>query len=428
MTRKMKDSGVEWIGEIPENWNVKILKRAFSNRAGGAWGEEAKGNENDRICIRIADFDYSKLKLKTDIEFTKRNYTEDIITKLELKQGDILVEKSGGGETTPVGRTILYNLPIKALYANFMDRLRVYKDNFPKFIEYVLVAFYQQGITKQYIKQTTGIQNLDLTSMLSDEWIVLPKLEEQEKIANYLDNKCNKIDKTIEKEKAVIEKLKEYKQSVITEAVTKGLNPDAPMKDSGVEWIGEIPEHWILRKLKTTVRIVNQKTEFNGEQYVGLENVESWTGRYIETKNDFIEGISNTFVKNDILFNKLRPYLAKAFIPEFNGICSSEFIVMRDYLGDNRFLLKTLLSYWFIEIVNSSTYGAKMPRASWGFIGEMLICYPSIQEQKEISDYLDKKCSAIDELISNKEKLIDKLTEYKKSLIYECVTGKREVQ
>lgn len=115
MTRKMKDSGVEWIGDIPEDWKVKTLKRAFSDRAGGAWGEEAKGDENDRICIRIADFDYSKLKIKTEIEFTKRNYNTDVIRRLELKQGDILVEKSGGGETTPVGRTILYDLPMNAL-------------------------------------------------------------------------------------------------------------------------------------------------------------------------------------------------------------------------------------------------------------------------------------------------------------------------
>ena len=110
MSRKMKDSGIEWIGEIPEDWEIQTLKRIFSHRDGGAWGDESKGELGDRICIRIADFDYSKLNLKENVEYTVRNYTEQTIEKLTLQENDILVEKSGGGETTPVGRTILYKL------------------------------------------------------------------------------------------------------------------------------------------------------------------------------------------------------------------------------------------------------------------------------------------------------------------------------
>ncbi len=440
MTRKMRDSGIEWIGEIPEEWEVKTLKRAFSDRAGGAWGEEAKGDENDRICIRIADFDYSKLKIKTEIEFTKRNYNTDVIRKLELKQGDILVEKSGGGETTPVGRTILYDLPMNALYANFMDRLRVHKNNFPKFIEYVLVAFYQQGITKQYIKQTTGIQNLDLTSMLADEQIVLPQQKKQQEIANYLDNKCSKIDQTIEKEKQVIEKLKEYKQSVITEAVTKGLNPHVKMKDSGVEWIGEIPEHWGIKALKYSIEYnkynLSEKTDDKlNIRYIDIGSV---------TNEDGIKEIQNyTFdnapsrarrivKKGDTIISTVRTYLkAIAYISdEYDGfICSTGFAVCtpKDCYID-KYMFYCLHAEWFVSIVESISVGISYPAINTTNLMNLKNIVPPIEEQKEIADYLDKKCSSIDKLILNKEQLIEKLTEYKKSLIYECVTGKREVQ
>lgn len=215
-----KDSGIEWIGEIPQEWNTITLKRVFSNRDGGAWGEEPQNNENDRICIRIADFDYPKMTIKHDIDYTVRNYTSDVINKLTLQRNDILIEKSGGGEQTPVGRTIIFNESFNALYANFMDRLRVRQNILPKFIQYLLVSFYQNGITYQYIKQTTGIQNLDLTNLLSKEYVVLPSLEEQQSITNYLDNKCSKIDNVIETKKCVIEKFTEYKKSLIYECVT----------------------------------------------------------------------------------------------------------------------------------------------------------------------------------------------------------------
>lgn len=451
MTRKMKDSGVEWIGSVPEEWSVKTLKRAFSNRAGGAWGEESKGNENDRVCIRIADFDYSKLKIKDNIEFTKRNYNEDTIMKLELKQGDILVEKSGGGETTPVGRTILYDLPIKALYANFMDRLRVYKDNSPKFIEYVLVTFYQQGITKQYIKQTTGIQNLDLTSMLSEEQIVIPKKEVQELIANYLDKKCTKIDDTIEKEKQLIEKLKEYKQSVITEAVTKGLNPNAKMKDSGVEWIGEIPENWRIQRLKHIfafkkgLSITKDNLVEKGIKVISYGQIHSKSNVGVSIDDSLIRYVGEEYLetgkqslvnKNDFIFADTSEDLEGAgnyvYIGENQEIFAGYHTIIlapikQEIMSEWKYFAYLYKTDCWRSQIRSRVSGIKLFSITQKILKQTDVIIPDIKEQKEIADYLDKKCSSIDKLIADKEELIQKLTEYKKSLIYECVTGKREV-
>ena len=237
-----KDSGIEWIGEIPKEWNTITLKRVFSNRDGGAWGEEPQNNENDRICIRIADFDYPQMTIKHDIDYTVRNYTTYVIEKLTLQKNDILIEKSGGGDQTPVGRTIIFNEDFNALYANFMDRLRVKQSISPKFIEYLLVSFYQNGITYQYVKQTTGIQNLDLTNLLAKESIVLPILDEQQKIADYLDKKCGEIDRVIETEKLVIEKLKDEYALTLAKSYFEGMKRIGLSKADSIRYLEKLGE------------------------------------------------------------------------------------------------------------------------------------------------------------------------------------------
>ena len=131
--------------------------------------------------------------------------------------------------------------------------------------------------------------------------------------------------------------------------------------------------------------------------------------------------------KGDILFAKLRPYLAKAIIADLDGICSSEFLVLKEYQGISSFLLRILLSHWFINLVNSSTYGTKMPRANWEFIGNILIPLPPKSEQQAIADYLDDKCGKIDGIIQAKQQQLEILQQYKKAVIFEYVTGKKEV-
>lgn len=244
MTVEMKDSEIQWLGYIPKEWKLIRLKSAFKNRCAGSWGEEKSNNNGDMICLRIADFDYNKLTFIDSNHYTFRNYDRKTIQKLLLKKGDLLIEKSGGGEKTPVGRAVIFDKDFPALYANFMDRLRCSEIALPKWILYILNVFYANGFVWNYIKQTTGIQNLDLTSMLSRERIPLPKKKQQERISNYLDSKCSKIDSIIDKQQAVIEKLKQYKTSLITEVVTKGLNPNVEMKNSGIDFCKKIPIHW----------------------------------------------------------------------------------------------------------------------------------------------------------------------------------------
>lgn len=196
----------------------------------------------------------------------------------------------------------------------------------------------------------------------------------------------------------------------------------AEYKDSGIEWIGEIPCEWETRAIKYTVSLKTDKMNLTEQKYIGLENVQSGTGRYIETGSQEIDGLSTSFGNGDVLFGKLRPYLAKCIIPTFDGICSSEFLILRNFDGVNKYLQYFLLSPKIVEAINASTYGVKMPRANWSFIGQMPIPMPSTLIQQSIVDYLDRKTAAIDTLIADKQKLVSLLQEKRSSIISEAVT------
>lgn len=411
---KYKDSGIEWIGEIPENWSFSKLSWSAQFINGFAFDSAQMDIDNQIPVIRIGDIQNGKVDYENCLKVNK----DDNLEAYTVKLADIVIAMSGA--TTGKIATIDNE---KKAYIN--QRVGIIRSKNNKFIKYCLE---NESFIKYINLLSAGSAqpNISMGNIL-DFKIPYISQREQETIAGYLDKKCGEIDRVIEVQKEVIEKLKEYKQSVITEAVTKGLDKSVPLKDSGIEWIDKIPQHWEIRRLKTLLSIRNEKAEYNGEIYIGLENVLSFLGKYNLTEDFVVEGISNKFYSGDLLFGKLRPYLAKATIVDFNGLCSSEFLVMQNFKGDNRYLLRLLLSYWFIDIVNSSTYGAKMPRASWDFISNMRIPFPSKIEQQQIADFLDKKCSEIDKIIDDKERLIEKLTEYKKSLIYECVTGKRKV-
>ena len=217
----MKDSGVKWIGMIPEHWDLKRAQNIVESRKAGAWGEDSRNDERDRVCLRIADFDYSICRFKRTGDYTIRNYKQEQISSLYLNKGDILIEKSGGGEKTPVGRAILYDLDFyQPLYANFMEKITLREFASSSFYVYLLRTFYAKGCVWKYIKQTTGLQNLDLRTMLGSETFPVPPLSEQQEIVNYIEAKVANINQLCQAERSQREKLKEYKQRLISDVVT----------------------------------------------------------------------------------------------------------------------------------------------------------------------------------------------------------------
>lgn len=192
-------------------------------------------------------------------------------------------------------------------------------------------------------------------------------------------------------------------------------------KDSGIEWLGEVPEHWKVKRLKYNLRLLTEKTD-RRENPVALENIESWSGHFIQTETIF-EGDGISFERGDILFGKLRPYLAKAYLAEALGEAVGDFHVMRPTKNTvGRFAQYQILNREFIAIVDGSTFGAKMPRASWDFMGGMVLTVPPIPEQQTIAAFLDRETAKIDALIAEQQRLIELLKEKRQAVISHVVT------
>ncbi len=204
------------------------------------------------------------------------------------------------------------------------------------------------------------------------------------------------------------------------------LPPYPKYKPSSVVWLGDVPEHWDVKRLKMAVRLTDKKVEADEENpvpYIGLENVESWTGRLLPINPDVIPtGTANEFKAGHTLFGKLRPYLAKACNPRFDGLCSTELLVLEGVDIGRDALLYVLLSDGFIKLVDASTYGSKMPRASWDFIGDCAVPIAPSDEQRAMTDFLDRETAKIDTLVAKKRTLIERLKEKRTALISRTVT------
>lgn len=217
------------------------LKWAFDSCKNGAWGSEPDGDW-DIVCIRAADFDGQSGRLNKG-ERTLRSIEPNVFDKIALRPGDLVMEKSGGGEKQLVGRTVLFDDERSSVCSNFLARCRPAEDIEPAYLNYLLLAIYAGRGTYPHIKQSTGIQNLDLGSYLNTR-VSIPRLSIQQCIARFLDEKTARIDALIEKKQALLARLAEKRQALITRAVTKGLNPDVPMQPSGLDWVDQIPAHW----------------------------------------------------------------------------------------------------------------------------------------------------------------------------------------
>ncbi|MEN2775221.1 restriction endonuclease subunit S [Acetivibrio clariflavus] len=424
---RYKDSGIEWIGEIPEHWEITKLKYICSESAVYGLNESAENYVEEGVrFIRTTDIDN---KGNLDNSMGGVFLPEEKVKGYILKTGDLLVSRSGSLGTSLYFDEDKYG---KCSYAGYLVKFRANSKNCPKFL------FYFSKSNIFYIQIQLALVSSTISNFNGNKYanmiLPLPSYYEQKAISNFLDQKTAEIDSLIADKEKLIELLQEKRQAIITEAVTKGLNPNVRMKDSGIEWIGEIPEHWNLRRIRYLANIRNVKASDSDidKTYVGLENIESKTGKLLTNGDDeqqFVGETANIFKKGDVLFGKLRPYLAKCIIADFDGRCTSELLVLKttSYILP-KYLHFFMLSPKFIDVVNSSTYGAKMPRASWDFIGNLEIPLPSIKEQEDIVEYLTEFISRIDDLISDINTQIQKLKEYRQSLISEAVTGKIDVR
>lgn len=439
--REMKDSGVEWIGEIPAEWEVKKIKQlpdvtVENSFIDGDWIESPYISDEGIRYLTTGNIGDGVYK-----EQGNGYISLEVFNNLNCKYaypGDLVFSRLN----EPYGRSCI--LPnIFPEYVLAVDNVILRTNDDKRYICYLTQCDGYHYIVGDSAKGTT-MKRISRKN-LGNIQLPMPDIQEQKQIADYLDDKCTRIDDIVEKQRSIIEKLKAYKLSVITEAVTKGLNPDAEMKDSGIEWIGEIPAHWNKTRLRGICSF------HNGDRSANYPSAED----FVDEGIPFIgaDSLNNLFVddsiakciscekyqsmgglkicKGDILYTLRGSTIGKNAMAQFDdGTVASSLMGIR--IKDHNKIDSHYLLYWlnskneYIQrdiCINGST----APNLSAENVKQFILYHPSVNEQKQIAEYLDKKCELLDSAIERKQALIDKLTDYKKSLIYEVVTGKKEV-
>lgn len=429
---------VSWLEFVPNGWNLIKLKWTVNSCKNGVWGSEPVGDDAI-ICLRVADFDRVKLFVNEEDLTFRRIESKDLKGRL-LKNGDLLLEKSGGGKKQLVGVVVQYCGIGKAVTSNFIARMEPKKNYSSRFLTYLHAYLYSSRVNVRSIKQTTGIQNLDSSSYLN-EVVAIPDLDAQKRIASFLDFKTSQIDEMIVLKEKLKNLLTEKRIVLITQAVTKGLNPKVKLKDSGMDWLGDIPEHWEIKRLKFHSQINPKKSEIKIDSldvnFVPMENIGEYGGLSLENiKNLFdVKDGYTYFRNNDIIVAKITPCFenGKGALAEglLNGIAfgTTELHVIRALKSIvPEYLKYVVFSYPFRKLGESSMYGAGgQKRVPTDFIKNFTIGIPPVDEQKQICYFLNDKLEKLDSLLADIKNSIERLKEYKSSLVTAAVTGKIDV-
>ena len=419
---KYKDSGIAWIGEIPEHWNLALVKSIFNRRT-------KKNNPiltEERLSLSIEKGVTLYSEKTTNLDRFKEDFTQYQIAypnDIVLNSMNMIVGAIGISHYLGCVSPVYYVIAPKDKNIN-VNYYGYLLNNFR-----IRNLYHALGEGIYAIDRGEGRINTCRLKVSYDKFgsiiVPIPSINEQLSIATYLDQKCVEIDELITLQEEMITKLQRYKQSVITEAVTKGLDKNVPLKDSGIEWIGKIPEHWILKRIKNICNNLDYLREPISAEHRSRNNpiYDYYGASGVIDKIDYYNVDDQVLLigedgANLVMRNLPLVYKAKG----------------KFWVNNHAHILKPkndnydFCAYAF-EAADYSLFitGSAQPKLSQENLGRIKIAVPPLSEQQSIADYLDQKCSEIDELISIKQQKIEKLKDYKKSLIFECVTGKRKV-
>ena len=423
--REMKDSGIEGIGEIPSDWKLSYLQYYADIVRGGSPRPIEKymsDTEEGYNWIKIGD----TTKGCRYITSVKEKIIAAGLTKTRrVSQGDLLLTNSMSfGEAY----ILQVNGCIHDGWLAFSNLRNIDKN----YLYYYLIS---DSSKVQFEKSSDGgvVQNLNIDKV-KHTYICIPQIDEQKKIADFLDKKCAEIDILTSDIQKQIDTLEQYKKSVITEAVTKGLNPDAEMKVSGIEWVGQIPVSWHIHPVSIYFEERKNKNRLGKESnllslsygQIIRKDINTIGGLFPESFNTY-----NIVEKDDIIIRPTDLQNDKRSLR--TGLVKEHGIITSAYIGlkPKRFVCSAYFHYLLhvydvMKVFYNMGNGVRQG-LNYSEFAKLMLIAPSFDEQQEITDYLDKKCSEIDTIISDKKKQLEVITEYKKSLIYEYVTGKKEV-
>lgn len=424
--REMKDSGMPWIGKIPKDWKTDKFKYHLKR-------SEPRNPGNQVVLSLYRDYGI----IPKDSRDDNHNVTSEDTSNYKYVQiGDFVVNKMKAWQGS-VAVSNYEGIVSPAYYVYKFSDHQIYK----KYLHYLLRACYKD----EFMRLSGGLRvgQWDLSADgLGNTYILIPPYDEQVKIADYLDSKKERIDSIREGVEAEIEALKQYKQSVITEAVTKGLDKDVEMKDSGIPWIGKIPKDWEIKRLKYACNKISDGTHFspitvdNGYPYLTAKDIQGLTIDFEKAQkvsdDDFFKLKKSGCCpqKGDVLIVKDGATTGRTgmMLKQIECVLLSSVAMMHvNNFMNNFFLWYFLQSKSMQKQIESSMAGSAITRITLAKLSNFVLTCPSLKEQQRIADFLDAKCARIDSIIQKKQELLTNLDTYKKSLIYEYVTGKKEV-
>lgn len=430
--RAMKDSGVEWIGEIPAEWEIGRVKNIFIRKNEKAMLENPVVLSLARAGVHIRDISNNE----GQIALSYYNYNPVDVGDLLLNPMDLY-----SGANCSISRV---KGVISPAYVNLKGKNNVDA----RYYDYYFKVQYWQMVFFSYGKGVSFENRWTLTNeTLMNFKVLMLSYSEQQRIADYLDKKCAEIDEIISKQHSIIEKLKEYKLSLITETVTKGLNADVEMKDSGIEWIGEIPKHWKIESFRHVLKERNEKnTPVKSKERLSL-SIELGVTLYAE-KTTNLDRFKDDYEQykiahvGDLVMNSMNMIVGASGVSKYYGCVSPAYYTFYDeesdhikakfceYIFRSKTMRRVLFSLGkgiYAIVRGNDRVNTCRLKVSKDDLKNIKIPLPPVTEMRDIIHYIEQKSLKIENIIENKQKLINKLTEYKKSLIYEVVTGKKEV-
>jgi type I restriction enzyme S subunit len=428
MARKMKDSGIEWIGEIPEGWEIKRL---------GAILQERNEVNNPIQTTSILSLTNNRGVIPYSEKGNQGNKAKDDLTGYKIAHIGDIVLNSMNVIIGSVGLSNYYGAVSPVYYMLFP------RNNIETNIQYYNYLFQTTAFQQSLRGYGNGILEIRMRIQMQKLKTVLlpvPTFLEQSNITVYLDASLSKLNILLSKIRSSIEEYKKLKQAVITQAVTKGVRGEREMKDSGVGWIGAIPKDWEIKRLKSFCTIVDCKNRtpdvFPDGKYTVVRTTcikdcsFSYEGSYqTDTTNFKAWTLKGQPHKGDIFFTREAPVGEACLVPNADNLCMGQRVMFfrPEDNSDARYIMYSIYGPLVREYIASKNSGSTVGHLKLGQVACIPIFYCPPLEQKEIADYLDAKCAEIAGLIAKKEQLVKELENYKKSLIYEVVTGKREV-